>query len=141
MANSKAIPSLSTQGWLTDQMDPTTLTSKLLSYFVVAEYSQTNAFYGSITSLAYIISQYGNDELRFREVVSRELERMFGRYFDSVSVTAQTKDTVDEQGRTNGFDVELTIEQMVDGKRVNLAYRLENRRGDYVVIQREVNGE
>ena len=136
----KVVPSLSTQGWLDETKDPTTITSKLLSYFVVADHSQSNVYQGNISSLPYLMATYGHDDQSFRRQIESTLATLLGRYFDNVTVTASTYEEVDENQKPNGrYGVSLILEQRYLGQQVNLAYQLENRQDSFYVLQQQIN--
>ena len=78
----KAIPSLSTVGWTKNYNE---IISKLYIYFVISEYSQSNSYYGKISSLKYILQNHsGVEEIKL--AIQRSLTNMYIRYFKNVDV-------------------------------------------------------
>lgn len=84
---SNIIGSLSTEGWLKELA---VKADRLLSYFFISEYSQTELYPGQISSLPYLIKQYGSNEEELRTQVSRQLQTYLSRHFEQVDVTAST---------------------------------------------------
>ncbi len=83
MGSGPVVPSLSDSGWISDnksRMD------YLLSYFYESQYSQTQFYYGNITSMSYILYQYGNNPTAMANEVESALTTYLTRYLSSVIV-------------------------------------------------------
>lgn len=84
---SNIIGSLSTEGWLSELA---VKCDRLLSYFFISDYSQTELYPGEISSLPYLIKMYGSSEEELRTNVSRQLQKYLSRHFEQADVTAST---------------------------------------------------
>lgn len=85
------LPSLSDEGFITNKE---VIIAKLFKYFLASNYSQSNTFYGDISSLNYIIAtNTPNDKMRTD--LETTLIKLYGRYFDSVdfNVNIETDNT------------------------------------------------
>ena len=85
------LPSLSDEGFITNKE---VIRAKLFKYFLASNYSQSNTFYGDISSLNYIIAtNTPNDKMRAD--LETTLIKLYGRYFDSVdfNVNIETDNT------------------------------------------------
>lgn len=85
------LPSLSDEGFITNKE---VIIAKLFKYFLASNYSQSNTFYGDISSLNYIIAtNIPNDKMRAD--LETTLIKLYGRYFDSVdfNVNIETDNT------------------------------------------------
>lgn len=85
------LPSLSDEGFITNKE---VIIAKLFKYFLASNYSQSNTFYGDISSLNYIIAtNTPNDKMRAD--LETTLIKLYGRYFDSVdfNVNIETDNT------------------------------------------------
>lgn len=81
------VPSLSPAGWL---KSPAEKLDKLLSYYFVSEFSQTNIYFGQVTSLPHHIKLYGHSEDALTTAMRDALSRMLSPYFDGVEVNITT---------------------------------------------------
>jgi hypothetical protein len=85
------LPSLSDEGFISNKE---VIIAKLFKYFLASNYSQSNTFYGDISSLSYIIAtNIPNDKMRTD--LETTLIKLYGRYFDSVdfNVNIETDNT------------------------------------------------
>lgn len=93
------VPTLSASGWTNDVSEKA---DKLMSYYFVSEASQSNMYLGNITSLPYQIQQNGHNEVELQRMVQKELEGLFGRYFDTAVVEVSTdKPLANDPNRIN----------------------------------------
>lgn len=86
MATIIPVPTMSTQGWVTD------LSGKLdflLAHFFLADYNQTYLYPGKVTSLPEIIERCGGDAVQARQLLQDSLTTYLGRYYESLSVEVQ----------------------------------------------------
>lgn len=113
----KRIPTLSSSGWVGEVGEKA---DKAMAYFFVSDYSQSVAFAGNITSLSYIVQQYGNDPLTLQSEMQRRVQTYMARIFNEatveVSVTAANEEVDDGQ-----LNINLKISVMDDGKRYSVA--------------------
>lgn len=84
-----SVPALSSSGWTRSPAEKADL---LMSHFYESDKFQTYIYGPNVTSLPWLIEQYGNDPSR----VCREIEDQFGnylqRYYDAVSVQCISND-------------------------------------------------
>lgn len=114
------VPSLSAAGWLTNINEKA---DALMSYYFGSEHSQTHLYRDRVTSLPYHIQHYGNNPLKLKGKVERDLTDYFLRYFEAADVTV----TVDEPAEGDPERINLKIDATVmdDGKRYNLGKLIE----------------
>lgn len=86
MAEKRNVPSLSTSKTITN---PNLKAEKLLEYFVASVRDQSNFFMNDITSLKYIVFNYSDSPMRFKEEVISALEKYYKRHFNDVSVSIE----------------------------------------------------
>lgn len=100
------LPTLSTSSWVTDISEKA---DRLLSNFFVSQHSQSQMFHGHITSLTYLVQQYGHDNIALVRETKAALVTYLNSYFDEATVDATTDiPNEDDPGRTN-----LTIDVVV----------------------------
>ncbi len=88
MDDSKPVPTLSSDGWVTST---SMKADYLLSYFFTSEYSSSYLSYGDISSFPWLLQNYKLDLAGLREETKVTLEKLYGRYFPSVEVQVATK--------------------------------------------------
>lgn len=79
------VPSLSEDGWVNS---PDLMGDYLLSHFFVADYSQTQLYNGSVTSLPFLLQKYQGDMQGLLSAIEVTLNTYLGRYFQTVTVNA-----------------------------------------------------
>ena len=77
------LPVLGQAGWLTD---PNQILSQLLAQAIVANYSQSNIYYGKITSIPYIIFSYQNEPDRLVIELRDRITKYLNKYLTQVTV-------------------------------------------------------
>jgi len=111
-----AVPTLTTDGFV-QNIGP--LADRLLSYFLVSEYSQSNIYYGKISSLAYLVYKYGSDPQQMNIEIQRTLQTYLDRHFDSVTIRVTIED--DPENPDSGqYGLRLDIQVSKDGERYSL---------------------
>ena len=113
----KKIPTLSSSAWVGEVSEKA---DKAIAYFFVSDYSQSVAFSGNITSLSYIVQQYGNDALTLQSEMQRRVQTYMARLFDeaTVEVSVTAVDLENDDGQLN---INLKISVVDAGKRYSLA--------------------
>lgn len=112
-----AVPTLSTAGFLED---PAQKLDKILSYFFVADRSQSNVHLGLVSSLPYIIKQHTHNVTELTNETQSALLRMLEVYFDSASVTVRVENSAE-----NGNEYNMFVEAAVTSNRKEYSlYRL-----------------
>lgn len=100
----KKLPTLRTAGWLSDI---TTLSTALMEYFISSDRSQSDIYIGHVSSLPYLIRQYGNNPSLLVDNVEITLRNYFSRYFESVICSISHNDPYGD-GRYN-IDIDIMI--------------------------------
>lgn len=83
MALATYVPSLSEDGWVNS---PILMGDYLLSHFFLSDFSQTELYNGSISSLPYLITQYQGNISGLLSAVQTTLQQYLSRYFSSVTI-------------------------------------------------------
>lgn len=113
------LPTLSTAGWVDDVV---TMGAKLVDYFLVSEHSQSQLYRGDITSMTYLVQQYGSEPDALADHTRSQLYNYLNRYFDEVQINTDADNLDSATGRYN-----LRIDAMLtkDGKQHSLGRLLE----------------
>ena len=98
-----AVPSLSPAGWISD---PAAKADALLSYFFTSMYSQTLIYANEVSSLQYLLQQYGSDVNQLTVQIEKTLNKYLGRYYDLASVTV-TNDVNDLTNITSTANISI----------------------------------
>lgn len=77
------VPSLGTQGWVTDEANKMDL---LLSHFFLSDYNQTQLYPNNVISLPRIIQNNGNQIDGIINELKSKLTNYLKRYYDDVEV-------------------------------------------------------
>ena len=101
------------------------IAKRLFANFILSDYSQSNIYFGNISSLRYILSTYEQDDSKLLDAINTTLTSMYNRYFTNVEVTSVLSDTeraikiisIDITMRYNGEIIELN--EVVDLKHLN----------------------
>lgn len=109
------LPTLSSSGWIEEVAEKA---DRVMSYFFVSEYSQSEIFKGNVTSLPHLIQQFGNDPLVLREEVTRKLQGLLERYFEEAVVTTEI---TNEDQPASRIDLEISVRVREDGESYSLA--------------------
>ena len=83
MLNTKVLPSLSEDGWVTN---PDKIADYLMSHFFVSDYSQTNMYTGHISSLPWILQETQGDIANTTRMITDTLTVYFKRYFEDTTI-------------------------------------------------------
>ena len=99
MANNP-VATLTSKGWVAD---PESKADALLSYIFTSDYSQSNIFRGKITSVQYMIQQWGNSPAHLRNDMAKAIQSYLESNFDAAAVTITVIDP------TSADDARLTV--------------------------------
>lgn len=116
-----AVPTLSSNGWV---RAPAEKADFLLSHFYESDKFQTYLYGEGITSIQWIIEQYGHDIIACCSELRRALELYLGRYFDSVTAQVTSNDNITYNPVPHqGSDITLRLVCSVtqDGKEYSFA--------------------
>lgn len=134
----KSVPSLSMRGLVDNVGDRVDL---LLSYFLIANYSQTELYYSKITSLSYLVKRFGNQPSELTAQIKRVLSQQLLRYFEGALVECSY--TYLSAGLSSGpYQIRIVITALdANGVRVNIASDLDIIDGKFKEIARRNNEE
>lgn len=93
---STLLPTLSTSSWVTDSNK---ILDRILSYFIVADYSQSIIYFGNVTSLPKIIQSNQGNIPRTISAIESQLSLMINRYFKESTVEVVDKTNSDEPSK------------------------------------------
>lgn len=129
------VPSLSASGWvgnISEKLD------KLIGYFFISDFSQSQLYNGSIASLPYIIKTCAEDRSRLRSTTNKTLTNLLRPYFDSVQIDVQVlNDDPTDPGKVN-LRVDATVTQ--DGTIYSVGKEIQTINGKVVAIFNANNG-
>lgn len=101
------VPTLTTDGFVDDIG---LMSDRLLSYFLVSEYSQSNLYYGKISSLTYLVYKHGNDPDQMNIEIQKTLQGYLERHFDSVTIKVNiTNDAENPDSGQYGIRLDINV--------------------------------
>lgn len=106
---SAKVPSLSEARWIND---PAEKADQLMSYYFVADSSQTHLYPGHVVSLPAQVQEFGHDAVSLRSKVRDDLDNFLRPYFEQVTVDTSTDFPV--PGDENRINLTVTC-QIVEG--------------------------
>lgn len=109
------IPVLGGENWLAD---PELIMNKLFVHMFLTDYSQSNIYQGSVTSLQYILAEYGDDVPKLTNAVTNAITKYYGNYFDGADVTFKLVDG--DTGTSGKMSFNLQITAVMNGKTYDL---------------------
>ena len=110
------LPMLSGEGW---QKDPDMIMSKLFIHIFLTDYSQSNIYQGKVTSLQYILAEYGDDVPKLTREVTEAVKTYYRNYFDSADVEFELSQQDDPDVSAKMiFDIRITT--TLNGKTYDL---------------------
>ena len=77
-----------------------------VSYFLVAEYSQSTMFFEEVQSFPWIIQAYSSDETALKQQIEARLQQHLSHFFDGAQVEVDTSEKV--VGDENRLHVVIT---------------------------------
>lgn len=113
----KAIPTLSTDGYVTD---PKKILSYLFAHVHEVRHDDTNIYLGYATSVAKVIAEHGKSPDDFAVNLRTALSTCFNRFFDDVNLTVTAKTTIE----TSEYSVDIDMVVTLDGKSYSLGREL-----------------
>lgn len=130
------VPTLSGRGWLSR---PREQADQILSWFFVSDYSQSEAFLGNVTSLSYLVQQYGHDKSLLTENVETTLDAYFKRYMPTSIVTV-TSEYINTEIQDGPYRLLIQLlGQDSDGNAINLADEFEVIDSTFQRVMKGVN--
>lgn len=110
----KKLPTLTTAGWLEDV---SSVATTLMDYFLTSEHSQSNFYPKHISSLPYLVQQFGSNPTQLADAVQSKLRILYSRYMDEVTVRVSNTAADSETGQ---YNLNIDIIMSKDGKRSSL---------------------
>ena len=110
------IPTLTSEGWVSE---PYKKADFLLGHFFVSEASQSNTFAGNISSLPYLVQNFGSTPKEFALAVENNVTTLFNRYYvdtagnTTISVKASIKNADDSS--INRYELVLDASIIING--------------------------
>lgn len=115
----ESLPTLSLDGMV---HDPLQKADRLLAYFFSSDAHQSNAFYGSIYSLPYILQQNANNPTDVASAASSALNALFDKYYDTVDCNVETQAASNVMsGNRASMNLNVRLNFTQGGKSYNLA--------------------
>jgi len=123
------VPTLSSAGWVTAFADKA---DKIMAHFFEAEKSQTFIYGSNVSSLQWLVQEYGNRPVAMTQELREALERYLKRYYTGVIVDVAIRDDgtpryelrvsiqVTEEGRNYSFGKELQMNNGALAKIIDL---------------------
>jgi len=90
----KAIASLSEQGWITDSAK---ILNHILSYYILTDNAQTLVFQDNLINLPSTYYQFINDPTGMASAVKSDLDKLISRYFSIADVNTEVKKLSDSK--------------------------------------------
>lgn len=110
-----SLPTLSSAGFV---RDPAVILERQLSYFFIADYSQSNQHYGRVASLPYLIKNYAHRPDMLVDRIATAIENMLASYFESVAITVELTEPYEDSPQ---FDITLEGSVTQNGSRYGIA--------------------
>lgn len=109
-----SVAHLGLKGWVDD---PVVKLDLLLAQSMVAEWSQSNRFRGTITSFPYLVAKFSSDPIAMKKETEAAYQSYIEKYYEGAIVEVGYRDYNDGSGK---YDLTLYIEVYVDGKKYDL---------------------
>lgn len=131
------VPTLGFKGWVNDIASAFDV---LMAHSLVSDYSQSNRFYGHVTSLSSLVARYGQDPLNMVTKTESAYHTYLARYFDSVEVSVTQKATTKNGLETGGYNLFIGVKIYENGQQYDLYSNFEIMESTFKQIVGEANG-
>jgi hypothetical protein len=111
------VPSLSSAGWVTAPADKADL---IMAHFFEAEKSQTFLYGDNVTSLQWLVEQFGNNPTSMTQELRDALNVYLNRYYTGVIVNINVVDD-----GTPRYELRVFIQVTEDGKQYSFGKLLQ----------------
>lgn len=128
----KPVPSLGARGWIED---PDTLIDQLFANMLASDFSQSQLYYGEITSLQYIVKTSGHDPRKFCEDLQTALEEYVGRYFQFTQAKV-TSYFLDKELNDGPYGVRIEVTAVINDRRVNLLENIQIKDSRFIRLSK-----
>ncbi len=108
------LPTLTSVGWLKNPKD---IMGTLFANALVSDYSQSNIYQGTITSISYIVFTHQNNIDALTTALRDQLEKYYSRYFDN-TLTVETASSINSNGK---YTISCNISAIANGELLALA--------------------
>ena len=130
------VPTLSTQGWVTDLSSKIDL---LLAHFVSTDQEQSNIYKAHVSNLQSIIEQHQGDPLSTADKIARTIQSYLGRYYENVVAEARFS-LVNETESLTTVKITLSLNFTEDGVQYTANRLLTYYNGKFKEISEANNG-
>ncbi len=128
-------PSLSEDGWVTGYVQ---IADYSLADFFESQYSQSQLYFGCVTSLSYILQSNNGDMAASATAIQSSLKVYLGRYLNNVDVSCGVVQATPDTSATGlTLYVSFTDEQ---NKTITLSKLLQISNGKLTKVVNTVNG-
>jgi hypothetical protein len=110
-----SLPTLSSAGFV---RDPAVILDRQLSYFFIADYSQSNQHLGRVASLPFLIKNHAHQPDILVDRIQNSIEGMLSAYFESVSINVELTEPFEDAPQ---FDIALEGTVTQNGNRYGIA--------------------
>lgn len=112
------VPSLDSAGWSGSVAQGAKL---LLEYYIVTDKSQSTETGIMVSSLTDSIGDYGNNKDMLRSVVTRDLDNLYSKYFDSIEIDVVVAENPEQSLVSDVFfDISIDIVINDSGRQYSL---------------------
>ena len=107
-----AVPSLTIDGFITNKR---LMIHKIWDYILESDYSQSNVFFGKITSFKYLLAT-NTPPFGVKDALESFISNCYKKYYSDVTCTVNVEDT----GNDSTFRVEIALAIVEDNKTYHL---------------------
>lgn len=105
------VPSLSASGWVTAPAEKADL---LMSHLYTSMYSQTQLYPDQVTSLQWIVQQYGHDISELTIQMQKWLNTYFNRYYTVADIRISNNDTASNVAGIITLTIDIVVNEGTD---------------------------
>ncbi len=138
---SAVYPSLTPAGWISENYKKADMA---LAHFFVSQYSQSNLYKGKVSSLPYLIQQFGNDPQSLARQVESNVLTLFNRYFGeedgNVVVSVNVSIEFPTAGDESRYEVRLDAGIAINGVNSSLGKLINVKDSTLIKITELNNG-
>jgi len=124
------IPSLG-NGWVTD---PPLQLNTMFAHALVSDFSQSTLYAGKVTSIAYIVAQYQNNQVEMAAELETALQTYFISVFSIVDVHVTYSPVVD-----NVYELFISISVTANNQPFSLSASVSVDNGKLLLVVKELN--
>ena len=129
------VPVLSSAGWITDTSGKI---DALLAHFFESMKSQTLVYGPNVSSLQFLLQQYGNNPNELTQNLERTLETYLGRYYDLAMVSVTNDATINNTNSVYGLKLYCSITE--NGQTYSVGNLLKVSNSKLTAVTKIING-